>query len=156
MSRRVGYEQALLNATLMDDLPMIRQALSDGADVNTRDAEHQETPLMLARSQAAARLLLDHGGDVGARDNRGQTAFMSHRWPLLAERGSDINAQDENRETALMKAVMSGDLQDVNRMLALGSDMHLRDGDGRTALSIARHWGLVAIAERLKAAGAEE
>lgn len=119
--RKKHLNQALLNAVLRNDLTAIQAALADGADVNARDPEHQETPLMLTRSEAAARLPLDHG--------------------------ADINAQEDEGRTALMRAVAAVSVDEVRRVLALGADPNLRDSNRRTALSLAEDYGLLAIAE---------
>ncbi|MGI4789403.1 MAG: ankyrin repeat domain-containing protein [Janthinobacterium lividum] len=142
--------QALLNATLLDDIAAMRDALASGANVNARDPEHQETPLMLARSEAAVEMLLDNNADVHAINNRGQTALMYRSWRAIWECGGDINAQSASGETALMKAVMFGDPERVGQVLAMGADVLLKDGEGRTALDIAVEWGLSGIAERLR------
>lgn len=150
MSRRKKHlDRALLDAVLSGDLSAARGVLAGGADVNTRDAEHQETPLMLARSEAAARLLLEHGADIHARDDRGATAFLLTRRPLLVRAGADMNAQDDEGRTALMRAVEAADTDAVRQLLALGVDLNLRDREGESALSRADSLGLLAIAECL-------
>ena len=156
MSPRKKYlGQTLINAVLRDDLIGIQQALADGAEVDARDLEHQETPLMLTRSDAAARLLLDHGADVHARDNKGTTAFIATRRLILVQRGADVNAQDDNGKTALMQVVEVARIDEVQQVLALGADVNLQNQDGQTALSLADAYGFRAIAECLRAAEAD-
>ena len=146
-------DQSLLDATVFDDIDAIHCALAVGANVNARDHEHLETPLMLALSGAAVKLLLDNNADVHAVNDRGQTALMYKPWRAIWERGGNINAQSNLGETALMKAVMSGDPERVGQVLAMGADVGLRDDEGRTALDVAVEWGMAVIAERLWAAG---
>ena len=148
-------DRALIDATLMDDVAAMRCALAAGADVNAHDPEHQETPLMLARSEAAMEMLLNHNADVHARNDRGETALMYKPWRAVWERGGDINAQSDSGEAPLMKAVMSANSERVGQVLAMGADVGLRNSDGRTALDIAIDWGLIGIAEPLRSVGAE-
>ncbi|MGI4789858.1 MAG: ankyrin repeat domain-containing protein [Janthinobacterium lividum] len=148
-------DQALLDATLLDDIAAMRNALAGGGNVNARDPEHQETPLMLARSEAVVKLLLDNNADLHAVNDWGQTALMYRPWRAIWERGGDINAQSDAGKTPLMKAVMTGNPERVGQVLSMGADVLLKDGEGRTALDIALEWGLSGIAERLKA-GFEE
>ena len=144
--------QSLINAALLDDLAAMRRALIDGADVNARDPEHQEMPLMLARTEEAVKMLLDNNADVHVINDRGETALMYTPWGAVWERGGDINAQSAAGETALMKTVMTGSPDRVGQVLAMGADVGLRDDEGRTALDIAIEWGMVRIAEQLRAA----
>lgn len=150
--RQSDLNRKLIDATLLDDIDAMRRALQNGADVDARDAEHRETPLMLARSEGAVKLLLDHHADVHARNNRGETVLMYRPWRAVREHGGDINTQSDSGETPLMKTVITGDLGRVEQVLAMGADVGLRDCDGRTALDVAVEWGLVVIAERLRAA----
>ncbi len=110
---------------------------------------------MLARSEAAVRMLLDHNADVHARNDRGETALMYRPWCAVWEHGGDIDAQSDAGETPLMKAVMTGGPEWVGQVLAMGAEVGLQDTDGRTALDIALAWGLVGIAEQLRSAEAE-
>ncbi len=106
---------------------------------------------MLAQSEAAAVLLLEYGANVHARDNRGRTAFIATRLPLLAQREADTNAQDEEGETALIRAVEAARIDEVQQLIALGMDVFQQDNAGRTALSFAEEYGFLAIAEVLYA-----
>lgn len=147
--------RSLLDAALLDDVKAMDRALVAGADVDARDPEHRETPLMLARSEVAVRMLLDHYADVHARNNRGETALMYQPWRAVWERGGDINAQSDSGETALIKAVTTGNPERVGQVLAMGANVSLRGFDGRTALDIAIAWGLVGIAEKIRSVEVE-
>ena len=41
-------DRDLLDSVIMRDIARVRELLEQGAKVNAKDAEHQETPLMLA------------------------------------------------------------------------------------------------------------
>jgi ankyrin repeat protein len=79
-----------------------------------------------ARSTAIARLLLDHGADVNARQ---QAAY-----------------------TALHAAAQHGDVELVDLLLSRGADPSLRSEDGKDAAAHARANGHEALADRLASA----
>jgi ankyrin repeat protein len=115
----------LIRAAKAGDAPAIRLLLAHGALTDLPQATGV-TPLMAAagvntadidtrgrfktQDQAlhAARLLLDAGADVNARDMRGQTALhgaasrgYTELVQLLAERGADLRAADATGATPL-------------------------------------------------------
>lgn len=143
---------ALIDAVLMDKLQVVQQLLLRGADVNARDREHQETPLMLARSEDVTGILLENGADILAVDDQGRTAFMRSLDPALFRSGMDINAQDQNGVTALMSAVEFALDEAVPWLLVHGADINAANQWGETALSIADGYGRVSIADLLKRA----
>lgn len=143
--RKRQQSRALLDAVLCDDINGAEHLLASGADVNARDPEHGETPLMLAHSPALLRLLLDAGANVHTRDNRGRTSFHARPDALLLAAGADINAQDNAGETPLMQAVASADFDRVTWLLANGADAALRDSNGNTALSFAHRYGFSSL-----------
>ena len=120
-----------------------RFLLEKGADVNSRDPETGETPLMAAvGSLDSFKLLLARGADVNATDNSGRSALWSATEmetntafiTLLGEHGANVNAQDSSGQTALMNA--SGMCRDweIKALLAVGADPSIADKTGRTAL----------------------
>ena len=144
---------ALIDAVLMDETQAVQQLLQRGAEVNARDLEHQETPLMLAQSDTMSRILLEHGADVFAVDDQGRTAFMRSLNPILFRSGMNINAQDRNGKTALMTAVEVALDESISWLLYHGADVNVTNQWGETALSIANGYGLVGISDVLKQAG---
>ena len=145
--RRQAY--TLIDATLLNDMEQMREMLAQGVNANVRDAEHQETPLMLAKSDAAACLLLEHGADANAGSDKMRTPLMYARWPVLLEYGANVNAQDEDGETALMHTVRTGEVTQIDFLLTHGADATVRNAEGQTAEDIAREHGAVSIAEVL-------
>ena len=144
MSRRhrnQNFDRALIDAVLMDEAPTVKQLLQWGADVNTRDREHLETPLMLARSESVSQLLLENGADAGAVDDKGRTAFMKSLDPTHFRSGMNINAQDCNGKTALMTAVELCVDESIPWLLANGADIHIVNQWGETTLTLANDYG---------------
>lgn len=69
---------ALHEATNYDNLEMMALLLQKGADANAAE-EDGWRPLWSVRSEAAARLLIDAGADIQAKDDFGQNALEFHR-----------------------------------------------------------------------------
>jgi ankyrin repeat protein len=147
-------DRALIDAAVMDDLDGVRALLEQGADVNARDREHGDTPLMLACSDDMRRLLLDHSADIHARNDFGWTAFWRNPCAILLDAGADINAQDSDGWTPLMKAVSRGEFGLVEWRITQGADVDVADAEGVTALSEARDLLLVVASDILKKARA--
>ncbi len=89
---------------------ILKLLLERGARPNARD-EHGDTALTWAEA-AATRLLLDHGADIGTKNNEGTTP--------------------------LMEAAEFGDTVKIRLLLARGAKLYVRDNKGRTALDYAR------------------
>ncbi|HWT01808.1 MAG TPA: ankyrin repeat domain-containing protein [Pyrinomonadaceae bacterium] len=148
----------LLDAVVVRDARRVGELLKRGADANARDAEHDETPLMLAARFADAglvRLLLDAGAEVDARDDKARTALFyapvpSDVFEALRIAGADVDARDGEGNTVLMRKVYeSASLVCVDELLRLGVDPSAENEDGETAFEIAERLGLVKLTERL-------
>jgi uncharacterized protein len=113
-----GHEQA------------VQVLLEHGARVDTASSNGMHVmPLhsaAAARSVPIARLLLEHGAPVNARQGRGGSGF-----------------------TPLMEAAFNGQVDMVQILLDHGADARLRDEEGRTAADHARARGHVTLIERL-------
>jgi len=159
-SKRKQLNRSLLDAVIMRDINGARELLKQGADVNARDNEHQETPVILAAKFAGAemvRMLLEAGAEVDARDDWGRTALFyapvsSEVFGVLLRAGADVHARDEEGNTILTRKVSkSASLAEVEDLLRLGVDLGARNEEGETALDLAEGLGLVRVVERLRA-----
>ena len=137
----------------------IRAALKAGADVNARDAEHDETAIVLAAKFGDAEIiqtLIDAGCEVDARDDQGRTALFfapvgSDIFSRLLAAGADVKAKDRDGNTILIRKVSeSASLAEVEELLRLGIDSEVRNESGESAMDVAASLGLVKITERLK------
>jgi ankyrin repeat protein len=126
---------ALARAAQFDQLELVRALLRAGASPD-RANRRGGTPLMVAKSEAVARLLLAAGADPNAP-------------MLLNDRGLP------GGRTALMGAAWTGSTGMVEALLAHGADPGRRDAAGWTALRMAAFQRHEAVVRRLLAAGAE-
>ncbi len=170
-----GPRDPVCRAALDGDFKEVGVLLEKGGNPNVRD-EQNETPLMLAAAahmrsiaqtdrkferdyEAVAKLLLDKGAEVDARDSTGRTALLiavdgsasEYRVigadlsmaRLLLARGADINAGDNLGWTPLLNVLnLWADQPDVLEfLLAKGANLNARLKDGRTGLMLAAHLG---------------
>ena len=130
-------------------LDFIRLLVEYGADANTR-SEDNTTPLHLASKHGeveVARVLLNHGAIVDAKDNRGWSpihqSVTADNWVgsdrlavarLLLENNVDVNAQDENHETPLHLACNLGRLDFALVLMDHSAIVDAKNKQGRTPL----------------------
>lgn len=102
-----------------------------------------------------ARLLLDHGAELEARDQEGATPLLraaAHGETgvvkLLLDRGADLGERDNGGQTALNAASCDCPIIDqpetldvMKLLLERGADIEARDKDGDTPLIHAADWG---------------
>lgn len=109
--------------------------------------------------EAAARLLLERGADVGAvarnamRVTPLNSAAATRQRPvvqLLVERGAPVNAPQRGGWTALHSAAHNGETEMAEFLLSRGADAQLENDDGRTPLDLALADGHEAVAALLR------
>jgi ankyrin repeat protein len=181
----VDNDTVLMSAVQLGHPDAVKLLLDRGADVNAKDNEGF-TALMFGYSppldfstvssglrrplttdeqideMKIAKLLLDKGADINAKDNTyGDTALIhlaldgfTNAVLLLQDRGADINAKDNNGDTALSCAVIANETNTVKFLLLMGGDINAVNKAGETALGIARRIGNMAVVRLLQQAGA--
>lgn len=164
---------AILHATFYTDenhesqIEIIRQALDAGVDPCGKTTGG-ETPLHLATksdSEAAlaiARMLIDYGADLEARDQEEDTPTMfAASWglvetlSLLLGAGADINAQDDLGYSALHWASRNGRKATIRLLLDHGAAPDIETQQGATPLMLAAEYGSAEPVRMLLTAGAD-
>jgi ankyrin repeat protein len=126
-------------------------SLLTNANANLDVKEGDLTPVMIAaRSgypEGLKALMGEPSGEpsekqkalVNARTNQGKTALHYAKlstMPLLVQYNADINSPCNDLKTPLHDAYRSP--EEIEQLLALGADVHRRDNQGDTALSLVR------------------
>lgn len=149
---KVTGKTTVNEAAMQDNIPMLKTLLEQGGNANERDADNS-TPLFAAAfhgSTVAAELLLKHGADVDAKDDRGRTALFdlalgcdynpagAHETALLLlKHGADVTAKDHEGAGVLEHGLHSlgpGLVNLADLLLQHGAKADLRDKEGRTRL----------------------
>lgn len=125
----------------------IKSHIKNGADINARNEEYDETPLMLAawwnETPDVISTLIKSGADVNDRTSGGWTALMSAASNnknldvimRLIKNGADVNSRTKSGWTALMSAASNN--KNPNVVLTLikkGVDVNNRNNYGETPL----------------------
>lgn len=111
--------QRLSGAAFAGDVAVMKQALTDGADPNTKDPQSGNTLLTTAALM-------------------GHTEIVT----LLLEHGADVNSRNRDEGTALHIAAFFGRTETVKLLLEKGADTTLRNNMGGTAIAGAKlDWG---------------
>jgi ankyrin repeat protein len=161
-----GDTSALHLAAALGAAPLVDALLTRGLDPNARDARgrmplHFALKAPSARAVAVSRALIRHGADPELASASGETALGLAlaradrdlvywlnwpRWhlPCRALVGSDLPV-----------AAAGGDIDAVDKLLALGLPVDAIDGQGASALIRAAGSGYAALVVRLLDAGAD-
>jgi ankyrin repeat protein len=147
----------LLMTTAASGVPnIVEQVLKSHPDANAQD-KHGRTALMESVSQShyghespeidraeVVRLLLQAGADPNLSDEEGNTALIETAWDadaalVLIRAGANLNAQNKKGITSLINCA---DPEVARVLLAHGADPSMRDADGKTALELAKQYGM--------------
>ncbi|KAH6986532.1 ankyrin repeat-containing domain protein [Ilyonectria sp. MPI-CAGE-AT-0026] len=113
------WEDPLLIAATTGDITRLQEELDKGANVNSRDTEHQRTPLSWVAERGhddAVQLLLGHGADIDSLEpNFCRTPLLEaiangHEAVArrLIEEGACVDTRDTMGDTPLLLAVREG------------------------------------------------
>jgi len=134
----------LLFLAVATDIASAKALLDAGADPNIVDPSRGQ-PVTFAADPHALALLLSHGANPDARDNRRRTALhlaAEHREArslrLLLDHGADIDAQDISDQTPLYEAVVNDFVEGAELLLERGADPAIPTKGGDTPLSVAQ------------------
>jgi ankyrin repeat protein len=152
-------DRAFLDAIHMCNKDEVRRLLKDGANVEAREAEHGETAIILAAKfcdRELIEMLINEGAKVNEHDDQGRSALFfadvgSEIFAVLVAAGADIHAVDHVGNTLLMRKVsQSPSLDEVEALLMLGVNPHIRNLEGESALDLAVELGLTNVIARLR------
>ena len=119
-SKPQGVANDVWEAVFIGDLKVVKQAITDGMDVNARNPQFGE-PIL-----STAALM-------------GHTEVMA----FLLEKGADINARNRDGNTALHAAAFLGRADAIELLLEHGVDVNIRNNQGSSAIDSAQlDWGI--------------
>jgi len=172
--QNISGETSLTVAAGNGNLEIVQLLVEHGAAVDAGKDRGARTPLIEAAGQGYVKVvqyLIEKGADVNAKGG-GVTALLAasrndvfpfkpkgnrkRTVAVLLAAGADVNVQDESwlktGRTPLMYAVTQGDAAAVQSFLARGARLDLKDGNGDTAMAIAKKARLVYIVSLLEKA----
>jgi ankyrin repeat protein len=150
-------ETALNIAAGSDNVDAVVILLRKGAQVNLK-GYLERSPLFHSRSASIAKLLLDAGANLNARDALGQTPLMYAPFEvskLLIDLGADVNLVDKDGFSALSVTAEYGEKEKVDLLLLNGADVNARAQNGWTALIASGGRSSADVAETLLQHGAD-
>ncbi|MFC4294968.1 ankyrin repeat domain-containing protein [Novosphingobium tardum] len=139
-----------LEAVRKADGAEVTEALSEPGStvVNTRDLSTGDTALHIVtarRDLVWIKFLLQHGANVNARNNKGETPLQAASnigfvdgVELLLSLGARVDEANSTGETPLISAVHRKDAAMARVLLKAGADYKRSDNSGRTALDYAQ------------------
>lgn len=143
-------DEALIEAVMARNIPLVRSLLDEGADPNTsstfltseftwdylrewfgqwRKHSHYEQPVLLLVIDPRMILFTPSGL------SEDELAKCAQIYKLLLDKGARADTTDANGNTPLQMACMYGMADTANLFLEDGASVNARDGNGETALS---------------------
>jgi ankyrin repeat protein len=133
----------LATGIILGDLGAVQQALDKGANVN-KPYKNGMTPLM-----TACKEYKHYHGEAGADVAVKVKVDLKNK-----DTSADLQVRDAHASQS--SRTVSGSQAIVELLLAKGADVHAKDQEGQTALSLAIRNNLPDIAQVLRKAGAKE
>jgi ankyrin repeat protein len=146
-----------------------KNMFSKPADIDFKDVGwHNFTPLHYCvsfdyRNDEIAKLLIQKGANVNAKDEFGSTTLLSALYldnnkeivELLLNKGADINVKNEKWETPLIIASEKNSCEVIKLLIDKGAHINIEGKNGDTPLINACKKGIIEIVEVLINAGAD-
>ncbi len=166
-------DQSIWYAMSLENPAWLGRLVKEGANLNIVEPLSGMTPLMAAETYEMARILVQGGANVAARDIFGRTPLhyavqmrdAERIIPLFIGRGADANAQADDglRTTPLLAAVehsidapdKKGMIKVIRLLVSLGAQMNMKGNDGQTPLAIAAARGDAPLVSALIEMGAD-
>ncbi|KAF0320395.1 ankyrin repeat protein [Colletotrichum asianum] len=147
---------ALFLATELCQASIVKELLSSGADVRMRGI-YGHTLLHRAavrNSLELARILVEAGAEVDARDSKDRTTPLDCTWDMdvarfLCSCGADPNVRDESGVSRLYRCAAGGHIGELSFLLDLGVNPTIRTNYGWTPLHWAANNGFIQCVKAL-------
>ncbi|UKZ77549.1 hypothetical protein TrVFT333_005272 [Trichoderma virens FT-333] len=162
------YGRTLLSrAAEGGDVEIVQMLIATGKiDINGRDGEHKETPLIWAARKGhntIVKMLLNAGADVNVKEQHlGETALTlaiesGHEETIqaLLDNGANIHHRDHFDHTPLFTATWQDSESVMQLLLDRGADVSARNEDGQTPIFNTCAFGNVELVKLLLDAGAD-
>ena len=133
----VGKKKAMV--TLLENRANPNQRITAPHAPPTMRDQTAVTIIAGSRDNEYLEILLDHGGDVNAKDSDHRPILIEmvsvepsnyEGMKMLIERGADMNATDSAGHSLLMNLALFSDFEHVYYMLQRGADFRLKDIGG--------------------------
>jgi uncharacterized protein len=163
-AEQAQLDQDLIAAAKANNVPLVRELIGRGGNVNAKDAIHDSAFLYAGAEgfNEVLRLTLAAGADVASTNRYGGTALIPasehghvETVRILIGAGVPVNHVNNLGWTAMQEAVLlnsGGPRQQevVRLLLEAGADPDIRDPEGRTALQNAERLGFAELAALIR------